>query len=167
MSFPKRLLGQKDPEPSDEEINKIFVPLRNAICNFKDSTQMSWTIILPAAQKEALTIILHSRGISGARSFFSKPQLKQYVHDRIPMSAIIGITAPSSPDDYQKSAADLMSQLSSVLIGQGCRPEYVAQALSSFALMVAAQVVDKMYASSILKTTYDELDAIEGRARGV
>lgn len=162
MRFLDRLFGQKDSEPSDDEINKLFVPIRNAICKFKDGTNISWTIILPAAQKESLRIILHSRGISGARAFFSKQQLRQYTNDRIPMSAIISSSIPHAPEEHKKAVSDMMSEISAIMIEEGARPDNVAQALSAFALMVAENVADKMYASSILKATYDELDSIEG-----
>src|SRR6516164_10186286 len=50
------------PDTTDDALNALFVLLRNRVCDFKDVTNMSWTLILPAIQRISIRLLIQSRG---------------------------------------------------------------------------------------------------------
>jgi hypothetical protein len=50
------------PDTTDDALNALFVLLRNRVCDFKDVTNMSWTLILPAIQRISIRLFIQARG---------------------------------------------------------------------------------------------------------
>ena len=54
-------------QTTDGEVNAILVPLRDAVADFKDRTQMSHTHILPAINSIGIKLLVQSRGLESAQ----------------------------------------------------------------------------------------------------
>ncbi len=158
MRFFEWILGRKKQEPTADELNAIFAPLRDRVADFKDETGISWTIILPAIQSIALKIILDAQGTEAARKLFSKPQLTQYVSQKIPLSAIVDLKIPDAPPEHINEVNGLIWRIATEMTSKGHSAEHISQAFSAFSLMIGAKVVDQIYASALLKSTYRELN---------
>jgi hypothetical protein len=90
MSFFPNLFNRSEPqrEPrntTDQQLNAIFVPLRDRICDFKDATSMSWVFILPAVQKVSIRLFIQARGRDSTRKlleFMIRKMEKSAAFDR-------------------------------------------------------------------------------------
>ena len=50
------------PDTTDDALNTLLVLLRNRVCDFKDITNMSWTLLLPAIQRISIRLFIQARG---------------------------------------------------------------------------------------------------------
>ena len=67
MGLLRSLLTRRSAPPreprdtADDALNAIVVPLRNRVCDFKDITNMSWALILPAIQRISIRLSVQAR----------------------------------------------------------------------------------------------------------
>jgi hypothetical protein len=59
--FTRRSVPLREPrDTTDDALNAVFVPLRNGVCDFKDITNMSWALILPAIQRISIRLFIQA-----------------------------------------------------------------------------------------------------------
>jgi hypothetical protein len=59
--FSRRSAPQPEPrDTTDDALNAVFVPLRNRVSDFKDVTNMSWGLILPAIQRISIRLFIQA-----------------------------------------------------------------------------------------------------------
>ena len=56
-------------DTTDDALNAVFVPLRNRVCDFKDITNMSWALILPAIQRISIRLFIQAHGRQSTQQF--------------------------------------------------------------------------------------------------
>jgi hypothetical protein len=154
MEFFKNLFGRRR-EPSDAELNAIFVPLRDRICDFKDETGISWAVILPEIQNVAFRLMLKDGSVEAAKKVFSATSIVQHLPKNIPLSSIHGMKFSNEISVQEKeSISALVSGIAHKMIGEGYPVAHVAQAFSTFAVMTAANVCDPLFAAAILMKSF-------------
>ena len=61
--FSRRSAPRREPHgATDDTLNTVLVSLRNRVCDFKDVTNMSWTVILPAIQRISIRLFIQAHG---------------------------------------------------------------------------------------------------------
>lgn len=156
MGFFKNLFA-RGREPSDAELNAIFVPLRDRVCDFKDETGISWAAILPEIQNVALKLMLKHGGVEAARKVFSAKSIVQHLPNNIPVGSIdMRFSNQISPQE-KESVSALASSIAYKMIGEGYPVAHVAQALSTFVVMTAVSVGSPFFAAAILTQSFNEM----------
>lgn len=148
MSFLNKLFGQRNA--SVDDLNAIFLPLRDSICDFKDSTNISWAAILPAAIRIGTTMLLGSRGKCWTLSYLDDHLKRLGKATTVPTSAIIDIDYIARPDQSGSAYEFITSQVG-VLSAHGFPTEYIGEALVQFSIISAEQVSDVTMAIALIK----------------
>jgi hypothetical protein len=60
--FTCRPASRRDPPVTTDDVSAVYIALRNRICDFKDVTNMSWALILPAIQRMSIRLFIQARG---------------------------------------------------------------------------------------------------------
>jgi hypothetical protein len=58
--------------PSQDDLNATYVPIRDCIFDYKDATQLSFAVIVPAAQIASVNLFIQSYGVATTRKLFER-----------------------------------------------------------------------------------------------
>jgi hypothetical protein len=162
MGFLRNLFGRRpvdERNTTDAQLNVILVPLRDRICDFKDETKISWTVILPAIQKISTRLFVQCRGLESMRALYTALLEEMDRVQKIPPGSIVSMNTPSSPSEHVARVNSLVWNIANDLVARGHPVEHVAQALAAFVTLSAEKIVDEMCASWLLVETYRELQS--------
>lgn len=160
MKLLKGLFKSKAQEQqSVDELNEVFVPIRDAILDFKDDTKISWTVILPATHMMSARLRVRSIGLQSTRQIYDELVRDRNQSQKIPVSSIVEVRIPSYPPEQLAQVNILLWKIANNLIAKGFPVENVARAFTAFANMVAAKAVDELYVTMLLRETYKELQS--------
>lgn len=168
-SFLNRAAPRREPrDTTDDEVNVIFVPLRDHVCDFKDATKMSWALILPAVQKLSIRLFIRARGRESTQRLLEFMIRKMEEERGIRSSVFENFGDPEVPPEDLPKLADLNALLWAVAndaIAKGRPVEHVAQAFSGFVGLVGSRVMEgqfgEFYAAGLLHTSYKQFKAGE------
>jgi hypothetical protein len=144
-------------DTTDSDLNVVFEPFRNAVLDFKDETKISWTVIAPAIQTLAARLFVKSRGLESARHLYSFIVGDIEKSESLLESAILEVQIPPSPPDHLVQVNAMLWSCANNAVAKGHPIEHVAQAFSTFSIMIAEKAIDPSYAKLMMKATYREL----------
>lgn len=141
MGLIGNLFGRAKPrdvrETTADELNVVFVPLRDKVCDFKERTDVSWVPIAEAIQLISVRLLVQARGLEGARLAYRFIVSKFDALGGVPVGAIAGCeTTPIAPERLAELNGMLWDHANS-MIARGKPVEHVAQAFGSCAMMIA------------------------------
>lgn len=160
MSFFKKMFERTPPDQATEaQLNEIFVPFRDAICDFKDATKISWLAIAPQIFDFSALMFVQTRGAIATKTF-----LKDRFHriDQMPgapLSSIIDMTLPEPPADDQAAAIKIVGELVHKMLAKPYPADHVAQVLFEAGEFIAVHAGEKYLAAKLLHRTYEKLEA--------
>ena len=145
MSLIEKLLWGKSPpesdrETTDDQLNAIMVPLRDTLCDFKDSTGVSWIHILSATQQVSLQLLVQARGLENTRRLYRAMINDMNRHPGPPMGDFMKMSKPPITPDASARLNSVLWDSANRMIAKGHPTEHVAQAYGGFAMMVAQQI---------------------------
>jgi hypothetical protein len=144
--FSAHAAPQRQPRrTTDQEINAVLVPLRDRLCDFNDNTGMGWVLILPAVQRIAIRLFIQVRGREATQRLLESQILGMAEERGIgPQTACQNVLDPGGHPDQLAQLPNLEALLWRVAterIAKGSTVEHVAQAFSTFVLLVAARIL--------------------------
>jgi hypothetical protein len=151
------------PDGADD-VNALFIPLRNRVSDFKDATNMSWALILPAIQRMSIRLFVQARGSESMlkllecmiRKIEEKRGIGPYVGRNITLYPDM------SPEQLPQLAKlnSLLWQVANEAIANDRSVEHVARAFSGFVALIASRIdgqFEESYASELLHASYREV----------
>jgi hypothetical protein len=165
MGFLNNLFGgpkkREARDTSDAELNAIFVPLRDRVCDFKDATKISWTHILSAAQKISVRLFVQARGVESARRLYAA-----MIHDLdssggAPVSAHVDYSKPPIPPEKLAELNGMLWEVANQMIAKGYPVEHIAQAFSYLVIKTAEHTAqgDTALLKSVMAETARDLQS--------
>ena len=162
--FTRRSVPLREPrDTTDDALNAVFVPLRNRVCDFKDITNMSWALILPAIQRISIRLFIQAHGRQSTQQFLETMISKMGEEDGIVPNVVRNISLfPEMSSEQLPQLAKLNAllwQVADEIIASGRPVEQVAQGFSRFVALVASKDVDlfeKFYAIELVHASYRE-----------
>jgi len=141
MGFFKDLLGgakkREVRETTDDKLNAILAPIRDSVADFKDRTKMSFTHLLPAINSVGIKLLVKSRGLESAQRLYRVMINDLDAKGGIPVGSHMGVSKPTvAPEDIAELTGMLWNHTNDT-IARGKRIEHVAQAYTSFAMLLA------------------------------
>jgi hypothetical protein len=155
-------------QTTDDELNAILVPLRDAVADFKDRTQISHTHILPAINAIGVKLLVQSRGLESAQRLYRAMINDLDSRGGMAVGSHIGISKPPVAPEMIAELNAMLWKIANDRIAAGKPTEHVAQAYYSLATMVAERagngdpwLVKYLMAEAAreLKIDFTELDA--------
>jgi hypothetical protein len=165
--FSRRPAPRRQPSvTTDDAFNAVFVPLRNRVCDFKDATRMSWTLILPAIQRISIRLLMQAHGREATQNLLESMMRKmEEEHGSYPnVVRNIALYPDLSPDQLPQLAklTKLLWQIADEMITTACPVERVAEGFSRFVALVASRTIDlfgEFYAAGLIHASYRELQS--------
>ena len=144
-------------DTTDSDLNIVFEPFRDAVLNFKDDTKIGWTVIAPAIQTLAARLLVKSRGLESARLLYSVMVGDIEKSESLLESVVLEIQVPPSPPNHLIQVNAMLWSYANNAVAKGHPIEHVAQAFSTFSIMIAEKAINPSYAKLMMKATYREL----------
>ena len=165
--FSRRSAPQPEPrDTTDHALNAVFVPLRNRVSDFKDVTNMSWALILPAIQRISIRLFIQAHGRESMQKLLESMICKMEKEHGICSNVVRNISLfPEMSSEQLPQLAKLNAllwQIADETIAAGCPVEHVAQGFSRFAALVASRNVDlfgEFYAPGLLHASQREFQS--------
>ena len=172
MGLLRSLLTRRSAPPreprdtADDALTAIVVPLRNRVCDFKDITNMSWALILPAIQRISIRLSIQAHGRESTQKLLESIIRKmEKEHGIVPnvarnISLFPEVSSQQLPQLAKLNA--LLWQVADEMIASGRPIEYVAQAFTRFVVVVASRNIDlfgEFYAPKLIHASYREFQS--------
>ena len=164
--FSRRPASRREPPVITDEVNAVYIPLRNRVCDFKDATNMNWALILPAIQRMSIRLFIQARGRESTLKFLecmiSKMEEERGTRPHVVRN--ITLYPDLSPEQLCQLAKlnSLLWQVANETIANGHPVEYVAQAFSGFVALVASRIseqFEEFYAPELVHASYREIQS--------
>jgi hypothetical protein len=154
------------PDTTDDALNTLLVLLRNRVCDFKDITNMSWTLLLPAIQRISIRLFIQACGHESTQKLLAAMIRKMEEEHSVRPKVVRNISlfpeiAPEQLPQLAKLNA-LLWQIADETVATGCPVEHVAQGFSRFVALVASRKVDLLgesYALELVHASYREFQS--------
>jgi hypothetical protein len=127
-------------ETTNEELDAILVPVRDQVVEFKDRTQVSYTHILPAAHDIGVRLLVQARGLESVRRLYSAMLDDMDSRGAIPVRSHLDINKPPIAPEHLAELNGMLWKVANQMIAKGHPVEHVAQAYTSFAMMVGGRI---------------------------
>jgi hypothetical protein len=154
------------PDTTDDALNTLFVLLRNRVCDFKDVTNMSWTLILPAIQRISIRLFIQARGRDSTQKLLGDMIRKMEEEHGIRPNVDRNISLfPEMASEQLPQLAKLNAllwQIADEMIATGRPVEHVAQGFSRFVALVASRKIDLLgesYAPELVHASFREFQS--------
>ena len=170
MGLLRSLLTRRSAPPreprdtADDALNAIVVPLRNRVCDFKDITNMSWALILPAIQRISIRLSIQAHGRESTQKLLESIIRKMEKEHGIVVARNISLFPEVSSQQLPQLAKlnALLWQVADEMIASGRPIEYVAQGFTRFVVLVASRNIDlfgEFYAPKLIHASYREFQS--------
>ena len=165
--FSRRPAPRREPgDTADDEVKAVFVPLRNRVCDFKDATNMSWALILPAIQRISIKLFIQAHGRESTQKLLEAMVRRIEEEHGSYLNVVRNITLyPDLSLEQLPQLAKLNAllwQIADETIATGHPVEHVAQGFSRFVALVASRNVDlfgEFYAFGLVHASYREFQS--------
>ena len=171
--FNRRPEFRGEPPDATDDITALFIPLRNCVSDFKDVTNMSWALILPAIQRMSIRLFVQARGSESTLKLLEcmirKIEEERGIGPHVGRN--ITLYPDMSPEQLPQLAKlnSLLWQVANNAIANDRSVEHVARAFSGFVVLIASRIdgqFGESYASELLHASYREVQSgvFNGRA---
>jgi hypothetical protein len=164
--FTRRPASRDDRPVTSDDVNAVYIALRNRIYDFKDVTNMSWALILAAIQRMSIRLFIRARGREATLKLLECVISKMEEERGVRPRAVCNITLyPEVSSEQLRQLAQLNSLLRHVAnetIANGHPVEHVAQAFSGFVALVGSRISDQLeefFASGLVYASYREIQS--------
>jgi hypothetical protein len=165
--FSRRSAPRREPPgATDDTLNTVLVSLRNRVCDFKDVTNMSWTVILPAIQRISIRLFIQAHGRESVQKTLQSMIRKMEKEHGLVSNVVRNISLfPEMSTEQLPQLAKLNAllwQVADEMIAAGCPVEIVARGFSRFVALVASRNVDlfgEFYTPELIHACYGEFQS--------